>query len=791
MKIMKKGLLFLLTLLTMGVSSVYADQKYAGHTPADVQSATAANSKTFYLYNLATGQMLDKGGLWGTQPALGAGIPMTLTTISATGYTGTYSLYTGFGTGKYLTFIDGTVDGESKDYGQWYIDQGASAGARRYFTFTEVTGTDYTNAYKLSITTSGSSNCTAGTYYLTAEAGTTLIGATTTEPTNEYGYWILVTHQDLLDAFKVAAEGAAGASAVNATFDIKDYDFARENGDVSNWIRHTGTAMVNHDALLGSNGKNTDVTPSSAYTTSGNYTYSVECNWTGAWSRNHSHTFTYTSSTALTEGTRTSNFLSSSDCSSQHYFYNPTSQVVTLTSAPGITVSRQYYVGNGYGSNTNLSTTTGGYVGNEGEVVTGTDAKAQRYYGADWTANIHGASGKLYQTMSITLAAGKYTIECEGFSTDGSGKLFAQVGNTTTVGDQYQEIAFIKPATTPNTYVSAAKLINGDDSYKKSVTVIVPEPAKGSTLNTTLTFGVIVEDGAADAWSCFDNFKLTYLGQGANVIILDEEKTNYAYINQQVETDKASTIYLNRAMKTGQWNSIVLPVSLTTDQVKEAFGADAKLSVLDRTEKEGKQIIFEPVSLAGSMTAMEKGIVYIIKPTKEITSGDTKTSTKISDLSVSKYYTISLVTFKEGVENGSVAPTDVVGSTEDNGIKHCGTYVKAGSAENPAISKGTYILSNGKWYYNTVDVNTVKGFRGWIATNQGTQGAKSVVINGVEEELGGSTTAIDGIATDQPANQRMVNGIFSLNGQKLSDGNSTDGLAKGVYIVGGKKVVVK
>lgn len=777
MKIMKKGLLFLLALLTMGVSSVYADQKYAGHTPAAVQSATAANSKTFYLYNLATGQMLDKGGLWGTQPALGAGIPMTLTSITASGYSGTYSLYTGFGTGKYLTFIDGTVSQESQDYGQWYIDQGATAGPRRYFTFTEVTGTDYTNAYKLSITTSGSSNCTAGTYYLTAEAGTTLIGATTTEPTNEYGYWILVTHQDLLNEFGKAAEGAAGASAVTATFDIKDYDFARENGDVSNWIRHTGTAMVNHDALLGSNGANTNVTPSSAVTTSTTWSYTCEYYWTNYHVNTSTHEGTINSTTKPTS------------CGQNHG-----SGVKNFTVTEGSTtstVNRQYYVGNGYGSSTNLSTTTGGYVGNEGEVVTGTDAKAQRYYGADWTANIHGASGKLYQTMSITLAAGKYTIECEGFSTDGSGKLFAQVGSETTVGDQYQEIAFNKPTTTPNTYVSAAKLINGDDSYKKSVTVIVPEPAEGSTLNTTLTFGVIVEDGAADAWSCFDNFKLTYLGQDANVIILDEDKTDYAYINQQVETEKASTIYLNRAMKTGQWNSIVLPVSLTTDQVKEAFGADAKLSVLNRTEKEGKQIIFEPVSLAGSMTAMEKGIVYIIKPTKEITSGDTKTSTKISDLSVSKYYEISLVTFKEGVENGSVAPTDVVGSTEDNGIKHCGTYVKAGSAENPAISKGTYILSNGKWYYNTVDVNTVKGFRGWIATNQGTQGAKSVVINGVEEELGGSTTAIDGIATDQPANQRMVNGIFSLNGQKLSDGNSTDGLAKGVYIVGGKKVVVK
>ena len=126
-------------------------------------------------------------------------------------------------------------------------------------------------------------------------------------------------------------------------------------------------------------------------------------------------------------------------------------------------------------------------------------------------------------------------------------------------------------------------------------------------------------------------------------------------------------------------------------------------------------------------------------------------------------------------------------------VQFVGTYVKCFDTNN--IPANSYVLNGnnvggtaGLWYYRTVPTNT-KGFRGWLQSVKG-QASKvfEYEIEGVVEQVNGNATAIDGI---EGAQQHSAN-IYNLNGQLVRQcATSTEGLPSGLYIVGGKKLVVK
>lgn len=130
-------------------------------------------------------------------------------------------------------------------------------------------------------------------------------------------------------------------------------------------------------------------------------------------------------------------------------------------------------------------------------------------------------------------------------------------------------------------------------------------------------------------WVCFDNFELFYLGlRKPNDFVVDEsDGINNTYITDYEEFQtpaKASatdaeggsykTLILRRTLYRDKFMPIVLPVSLSKKQVKEGFGDDTKLSILQGLT--GTTIFYQAVSLDGNQTdiAMEAGKPYIIKP---------------------------------------------------------------------------------------------------------------------------------------------------------------------------------
>lgn len=849
---MKRNRLIVLALMLIGlmnaqkVCAQVSAQKWAGHTPAEVAGATAgSDGALFYLYNVGTGLYLSQGGIWGTCAVVSeAGIQFQSmkSVTNLTDLTGAYNLKTFVGSNAGANYVNFSNGINLQSPGYFFLDQYNTNGDKdfRYtssYVFTEVSE----GVYTIYATSKQGESDYKGTFYLSVNDDNTCYGKQRTDADNkavattitDKDKWIIVTKADIINNFE-NTEGTT-ANPAYAPHLVYDAGFYREDTNVANWAMGE-KRLTNFDAAnyyfytVGEDGNITgintkgnssyneglkpiDAIPSTSEViiNPATYIYTVECTyeyqgWTQTYSGSHTikdvPLYTDYGEKAELTGDLCIEFEKDEehtvkDALGVSHRATVTKQVLKKTgSTPASTqtvtnAGYTYYIGNGY----NMHQTSGKF--EDGKTYSGT--YYQEPFGGYWTANIHGTKGSISQQITPG-RIGWWKVSAKGFSNDGTGYLFAYAQTTNQPNtDKYQVQPFNVVNTTEegiDTYVKASKYLNTTES--QSVTVYV-------AADETLTFGAYIQNGAADSWTCFDDFTLSYLGKGELNLIIDETNVDIANINGQMIPDKNQTLRLTRTFKTNQWNSLVLPVKLTAQQVKTAFGADTKLSTLDRTSTDGKRIFFEKVDLSvDDADAITAGNLYIIKPQNEMPTGqDEKTRTLNGEnartiTSQRSYYTINQVSLTRSDLIADVDVTDFVPSAEDSGIKMVGTYVKKGKEVDgtTAIPAYSYILGtpsdkeDSKWYYTRVAVNNVKGLRGWIQTGKSESAAGvKFVINGVEE---GEVTAIEGIESSMEVSKRINSNIYNLNGQLVrSNSVSAEGLDKGIYIIGGKKVVVK
>ena len=773
---------------------------WKGSTP-DAIAKASGDAAEFYLYNVGTRQFLTQGGSWGTAAVVaGDGIRFRGLTKSGSSYIFDTPLKTN------STMILSTGSSTKNPY-YLFLDQIRTD----IYEFTVASVTGESNVYTISAEQKSTGQGVAkGTYYISVDADGNC-KAVALDENDDNRKWMFVTLKEIKDNFDNTH--GTEANPAYAPHLLSDAGFYRENGSVSAWklgekrstdvgnyyiysVNDQGTitgTSIGYDENHSDNDYKNGLKPSDALgrtiTTPAMYKYIVRCTYNTIRGTDY-HDITVNSETPLYDLTEEGKSVSISDykCGKTHIF-GISSQTITLdkitpestTTTGGYT----YHVGNGY----NMYKTSGQQTFEDDNIYNNTHY--QEPFGGYWTANIHGKKGSISQLIKPE-RAGWWKVSAKGFSNDGTGYLFAYAGDINQPNtDKYQIQPFNTVdtvATGINTYVKASKYLNTTES--QSVTVYV-----GETDN--LIFGAYIQNGKADSWTCFDDFTLAYLGKGELNLIIDETNEDIANINGQMNKDYNQTLRLTRSFKTDKWNSLVLPVNLTAQQVKTAFGADTKLSYLHETSLDGKRIFFEKVDLSvADADAIEAGKLYIIKPQNAMPTGqDVKTRTLNGEnagtiTSQRSYYTINQVSLTsdnlpEGVQTG------VVGSVEDSGIKMVGTYVsKTGTEGHPSIPVYSYILSNGTWYYHIAGVKNVKGLRGWIQTGKSELAAGvKFVINGVEE---GEVTAIEGIESSMEVSKRINSNIYNLNGQLVrSNSVSAEGLDKGIYIIGGKKVVVK
>ena len=357
----------------------------------------------------------------------------------------------------------------------------------------------------------------------------------------------------------------------------------------------------------------------------------------------------------------------------------------------------------------------------------------------------------------------------------------------------------------------------------------------------TLRIGFYVDptpDGkpavAEDELTAVDEFKLLYAGPRRNPeLILDEESTDLRYLTMATDEYKNSVLHLNRKLNDNMWNSLILPVDLTWGQMKRTFGDAVKVAKLAAlTENSVQFVTVEPKNDDDPMvTAFEPYIVF--PPYTQVKSapytvehfytsaGEDNSEWLGKDYKPSKdennrltktlkadHYDITMVTLDRKKLNEYLNTTNweskTTFSANGGGMVCKGTMAK--TYENGKILSnrddlnGDYFMYKGKLIqvpHGDKDNGKpysygLKAFRCWFELTDKTSGKPSLVsllIDGVED----STTGIADIhcSTDRTSYKRGIDGVFNINGQMVRRSCSLEGLPKGMYVVDGKKIIIR
>lgn len=457
-------------------------------------------------------------------------------------------------------------------------------------------------------------------------------------------------------------------------------------------------------------------------------------------------------------------------------------------------------------------------------------------------------AGMIYQDVEVTLP-GTYVVECKGYSTTKKAMLFAGVVDPKSTtnsmykkhlyktelnqvsGMTYEEQTALKIGDKNMDY--AGKAFLGSNNYNNQVTIIVPQEVFDNNPNTktVIRLGVMIgnyentETPTADEWTVFDDFRLLYASKTIDSdLILDQDRDNLDYLKNSNDLFKNKTLHLNKKFVLNKWNTFVLPVNLTRDQVWSAFGGTTRLAKLSNLTKSA--IEFKSVDLT-KLTDEEPAIVayqpYIIFPVKDpdVTpkyTGNVTINNKLEKVTIAaNHYIIPKVTIptkKDGdkeVSDWSQMSNDnwtTSKESTDKKMMALGTLARTfGDATQDADGnwiitnkdkildrrddlKGSYFFDNGKMYHSATRARGLRGFSCWFkpTTNNDTSSNAHLTIDGISQ----GTTGIEDILADyeQPVS-RFANGIYNLNGQLVKHGNSTAGLPSGMYIVNGKKCIVR
>lgn len=312
--------------------------------------------------------------------------------------------------------------------------------------------------------------------------------------------------------------------------------------------------------------------------------------------------------------------------------------------------------------------------------------------------------------------------------------------------------------------------------------------------NTTGTLRLGVNKKGTGGRVYVDNFGLYYVGY--NAIGLDAYQRNVDAVDHN-KYQQSYTFHLSRKFVLNEWNAITLPMNVYGPQIIETFGDGAELCKLEGVNPLNKdQILFTPVDLTGdySTPAIERGGCYLIKVTAEPkvaanelykfvvkSEGDAVVS-KDMIFPYGNIYNIEGVSCPEGM----VTPDDNTVTTTDEKLSYTYFYHRPGEKQGDTpVPAGSYVMSGGKMYHLPQAWDGLLGTCWYITDLTTSSNSKVMAIEGE-----GGTTDINGIVTEVPGDKAME-GVYNINGQKVADGTSLEGLPKGIYIVNGKKHVVK
>ena len=225
------------------------------------------------------------------------------------------------------------------------------------------------------------------------------------------------------------------------------------------------------------------------------------------------------------------------------------------------------------------------------------------------------------------------------------------------------------------------------------------------------------------------------------VVTLDEASESYE--QPSLADGTSATVHLMRKFTVGSWNSLCLPFAVDAAQIASQWGEGTQVAKFTGCTETTLQFT--------SVTDIEAGQPYLVNPQNAMgTEG---------------YYEFT------GVTSFGDTPTDVTQTP----VTFRGSYYKT------TAPQGAYVLSKNEVYHLQSDM-AMKGFRAYFQESE--TSASKIHLWSLD---GDTPTSIDSIVGEAKTLE-----VYNLNGQRVASKVQTlDRLAKGVYIVNGKKMIVQ
>ena len=282
---------------------------------------------------------------------------------------------------------------------------------------------------------------------------------------------------------------------------------------------------------------------------------------------------------------------------------------------------------------------------------------------------------------------------------------------------------------------------------------------------TVLNEGEIIENSTLKlAKGAFTDYQLTIKGLTAgskiefsaavasyNRFFLDEVKVTklHAVLDETATEIPANAdvtdVTLKRTFNANKWNPVCLPFALSAEQITALFGAESEVAEYMGDEENDGNVT---VKFRKKTDGMEANVPYLIYPLNNITEAE--------------FSAVEVVATECPVVSGTVF--DLVGNYTNQ--------LKGSSV----ILKGDYIVSGGV-FKQANGGNGIKAFRSYLRKKP-TSNAKSLMMVFQNE-----TSGIDSIISN--LNIEEDNCIYDLQGRMVKNP------VKGLYIVNGRKVIIK
>lgn len=229
-----------------------------------------------------------------------------------------------------------------------------------------------------------------------------------------------------------------------------------------------------------------------------------------------------------------------------------------------------------------------------------------------------------------------------------------------------------------------------------------------------------------------------------NQAVTLDEAQNY---ERPTFTGSHVDVTLKRKLYTDEWNSLCLPFPLSAAQIAELWGDGTKVAILTGDSETKLSFSICDNIEAGKPCLLDPKNVNTTDHTYEIKGIDVSTWENNSDLQY------------------------IVGSTRMKGFFSPTT-----------IEQGSYVIGEANKVYHLVSDMEAKGFRCYF---EDVSGRNSQLTWGIDD----NTTGIDGTFVTPEAPK--VGNIYTVNGQLVRRNSTAAGLAPGVYIMNGIKLIVK